>query len=161
MSLTRLLPYRPGVGMMLLNNDKQVFVAKRIDMTSEAWQMPQGGIDPDEDPQTAALRELEEETGVRDVEIVAQSHDWLTYDLPQELIPKLWGGQFRGQQQKWFLMRLTGGDAQINIHTDHAEFSEWQWVSAARLPELIVPFKREMYRRLVEEFRDYLAITAP
>lgn len=146
------LPYRPCVGMMLLNKDKRVFVAKRIDMVAEAWQMPQGGIDHGEDPQLTALRELEEEIGTNKAEIMAESKDWLTYDLPEELIPKLWGGKYRGQKQKWFAMRFLGADSDINIATKHPEFSQWKWVQAAELPGLIVPFKRALYERIVHEF---------
>lgn len=150
------LPYRPGVGIMLLNKQGQVFVAKRIDMTSEAWQMPQGGIDPGEDPLTTAYRELEEETGVPKsaVELIAQtaSDSPLTYDLPEHLIPKLWGGKFRGQEQHWFAMRLFADDSAINIHTAHAEFSEWKWESIENLTGVIVPFKRDMYQKIVAYF---------
>lgn len=157
MTITSHLPYRPGVGIMLINKRGLVFVAKRIDMTSEAWQMPQGGIDEGESPEACARRELEEETGVTDATIIAESKDWLTYDLPPELIPKLWKGQYRGQKQKWYVMLLKGGDERINIHTEEPEFSEWQWVKAHTLPDLIVPFKREMYQTLVEEFREFVS----
>lgn len=152
------LPYRPGVGIMLLNDANLVFVAKRIDTTSEAWQMPQGGIDDGETPEQAAIRELEEETGVKDAEIIAELPDWFDYDLPENLVSKLWGGRFRGQTQKWFAMRLHGSDDQINIETEHPEFSQWKWVEIDDLPELIVPFKREMYQRLVDEFRSAIDI---
>lgn len=148
------LPYRLGVGMMLFNAQGDVFVAKRIDMTSEAWQMPQGGIDEGEDPRQAALRELEEEIGTSKASILRESREWFTYDLPEELIPKIWGGKYRGQRQKWFAMRFTGNDGDINIQTSHPEFSQWQWVERKQLPSLIVPFKRELYARLVDEFID-------
>lgn len=148
------LPYRPCVGMMLLNRDGLVFVAKRIDNTAEAWQMPQGGIDDGEDTHKAALRELKEEIGTDKVEIIRESKEWLTYDLPTDLIPKLWGGTFRGQKQKWFAMRFLGADSDINIETAHPEFSQWKWVPREVLPDLIVPFKRELYQALVEEFKD-------
>jgi len=149
------LPYRPGVGIMLLNAANQVFVAKRIDTVSEAWQMPQGGIDETEPPLQAALRELEEETGIpsEHVSVLAESRDWVTYDLPEHLIPKLWKGQFRGQKQKWFALRLHAPDNVINIHTEHPEFNEWKWIDMPRLPDMIVPFKRELYQQLVEEFK--------
>src|SRR5687768_5045371 len=111
------LPYRPGVGIMLLNADNQVFVARRIDTISEAWQMPQGGIDEGEDPLQAALRELKEETGTDKAVLLRESHDWMTYDLPQALVPKIWGGRYRGQKQKWFAMRFTGQPSDININT--------------------------------------------
>ena len=146
------LPYRRGVGMMVLNNAGQVFVAKRIDMTSEAWQMPQGGIDDGEQPQAAALRELKEEIGTDNATILAESADWYRYDLPDHLVPKIWGGKYRGQEQKWFVLRLNGGDELIDITGDHAEFSEWKWVNALSLPDVIVPFKRALYAALVQEF---------
>lgn len=148
------LPYRPGVGIMLLNARGEVFVGKRIDTTSEAWQMPQGGIDEGEDPRMAALRELKEEIGTDQALLLAESKDWHRYDLPADLIPKLWGGRYRGQAQKWFAMRLNGPDSLIDLNADdHPEFCEWQWVPMATLPDLIVPFKRDLYAVLVEEFR--------
>ncbi len=150
------LPYRDGVGIMLINCDGRVFVAKRIDTISEAWQMPQGGIDPGESPLISAVRELKEETGTDKAALLAECRDWLTYDLPDELIPKIWGGKYRGQKQKWFAMRFTGTDADINIATEHPEFSEWQWLDMDKLPDIIVPFKRVLYQRLVEEFRNLI-----
>lgn len=149
---TSALPYRPCVGIMLLNQRSQVFVAKRIDMPSEAWQMPQGGIDAGESPTTAARRELREEIGTDKAEILAESRDWYDYDLPAELIGKLWGGRFRGQRQKWFVMRFTGSDGDINIATEHPEFLDWKWAELEQLPDLIVPFKRHLYEALVKEF---------
>ncbi len=150
------LPYRAGVGVMLLNAQGEVFVAKRLDSTAEAWQMPQGGMDAGETPEQTAWRELAEETGVTKATLLAQSRDWLTYDLPDELIPKVWGGNYRGQKQKWFVMRLDGDDSHINIHTDHPEFSEWKWVPLRTLPDIIVPFKRTLYQQLIEEFEPVL-----
>lgn len=145
------LPYRPCVGVMLVNPAGLIFVGQRIDNPGPAWQMPQGGIDAGEDPRTAALRELWEETGVREghVDIVAETSEWVTYDLPHDLVPKLWHGRFRGQRQKWFLMRLTGGDAVIDIETDHPEFSRWRWIDPGDLVDNIVPFKRDMYRQVL------------
>lgn len=150
------LPYREGVGVMLLNSAGQVFVGRRIDTRSEAWQMPQGGIDEGETPREALLRELAEETGVSEVSFVAESEGWYHYDLPSELVPTFWGGKYRGQKQKWFVVRLEAGDEHINIQTEHPEFEEWKWVEAREVPSLIVPFKREMYTQLVEEFRPFI-----
>lgn len=146
------LPYRKGVGLMMLNRHGKVFVARRIDMPSEAWQMPQGGIDADETPRAAAMRELEEEIGTDKAEIVAESRGWLSYDLPAELVPRLWGGKYRGQSQKWFLLRFTGTDSDIDIETDHPEFLDWKWALPRELPKLIVPFKRKLYEDLLKEF---------
>jgi len=141
---------------MILNREKKVFVARRIDMTSEAWQMPQGGIDEGEMPKEAAMRELEEEIGTNNVEIIAESERWLYYDLPDDLVGKLWGGKYRGQKQKWFLVRFLGEDMEINLQTEHPEFSEWQWVSPKKVSELIVPFKQKLYESLLHEFADFL-----
>lgn len=145
------LPYRCGVGVMLLNDARQVFVAQRIDMTSEAWQMPQGGIDEGEDPYQAALRELEEETSVRSTHLLASTQEWLHYDLPDTLIPKLWGGKFRGQKQKWFALKFCGPESEINLQTAHPEFCQWRWCTMEELPSLIVPFKRDLYRQIIAE----------
>lgn len=146
------LPYRKGVGIMLLNAKGEVFVAKRLDQIAEAWQMPQGGVDKGEEPREAALRELEEEIGTNKAEIIAQSPIAYAYDLPDELVPKIWSGSYRGQEQHWFVLRFTGTDADINIHTDHPEFSDWKWIPMQQLPDVIVPFKRELYQSLVDEF---------
>ncbi|HMB75574.1 MAG TPA: RNA pyrophosphohydrolase [Kiloniellaceae bacterium] len=151
------LPYRPGVGILLLNSDGKVFVGRRIDTTAEAWQLPQGGIDPGETPRDAALRELEEETGTNLVEVLAESRDWLTYDLPAEIAGKVWGGRFRGQRQKWFAMRFLGEDGNIDIETDHPEFNAWRWADLNEVPAQIVDFKRPLYEALLEEFRDLVA----
>ncbi len=150
--------YRRGVGVMLLNRDGKVFVGARIDNTDEAWQMPQGGIDIGEEPWATALRELEEETGIAPhlVEKVAACPERLKYDLPRALQGKLWGGKWRGQDQDWYLARFLGTDADVNIATGHPEFREWKWIEPQDLPELIVPFKRDLYRQLLREFADYL-----
>jgi putative (di)nucleoside polyphosphate hydrolase len=154
--MTTNLPYRPGVGIMLINAEGLVFVAKRIDMLTEAWQMPQGGIDEGEEPLATAMRELKEEIGTDKAELLAESRDWYTYDLPDDVIPKIWGGKYRGQKQKWFALRFTGTDADINIQTEHPEFSEWKWIAPHELPDIIVPFKRSLYAALVEEFSGVL-----
>lgn len=146
------LPYRPCVGVTLINRQGLVFVARRIDTEMEAWQMPQGGIDEGEDPATAALRELEEEVGTNKAEIIAETKDWLQYDLPHDLIGKVWKGRYRGQRQKWFAMRFLGDDADINLETEHPEFCAWKWERLERLPNLIVPFKRKIYQDIVSEF---------
>lgn len=148
------LPYRPCVGVMLVNEAGEVFVGQRIDHYEDAWQMPQGGVDPGETPREAALRELWEETGVTadKVTVEAESKGWLPYDLPHDLVPKLWKGRFRGQEQKWFLMRFHGTDSDVNIETEHPEFSKWRWLPVARLVDHIVPFKRAVYAEVLKEF---------
>jgi putative (di)nucleoside polyphosphate hydrolase len=145
-------PYRRGVGIMLLNARGEVFVAQRIDMPSAAWQMPQGGIDAGETPEAAAWREMEEEVGTRAAVLLAESRRWHRYDLPAELVPLVWEGRYRGQEQKWFAFRFAGSDADIAIDRGHAEFSAWKWTPMASLPDLIVPFKRRLYEELVAEF---------
>lgn len=148
------LPYRPCAGVMLLNADGEVFVGQRLDSASDAWQMPQGGIDPGEEPEEAAIRELGEETGIAPhlVDIVARSSGEHLYDLPPHLMGKMWGGKYRGQRQTWFLMRFKGTDADVDIATRHQEFRAWRWVSPDQLESLIVPFKKELYRNVVAEF---------
>jgi putative (di)nucleoside polyphosphate hydrolase len=151
--------YRPGVGIMLLNRRGEVFVARRIDLPDEAWQMPQGGIDDGEDPKAAALRELAEETGIERAEILAESARWLHYDVPVDLLTRAWRtwrGRWRGQRQKWFLMRFIGSDDDINLAAGHPEFDAWKWVPAQDVPGLAVAFKRQVYLALVAEFGDLL-----
>lgn len=152
------LPYRACVGVMLVNARGEAFVGQRKDRDHDAWQMPQGGIEKDEAPREAALRELEEETGVsRDlVTVMAETRAWVPYDLPHALVPHIWKGRFRGQEQKWFLMRFKGTDDQVNIETDHPEFSRWRWLPVDQLVPNIVPFKQAVYRAVIEEFEEYL-----
>lgn len=150
------LPYRSNVGIMMVNEKGYVFVGQRLDNNQNAWQMPQGGIDAGEDPETAAYRELLEETGVKkqDVRFVASSSQWLSYDLPEDLIPILWNGKFRGQKQKWFLFKFLGEDGDINIATEHPEFSKWKWIPKENLLKEIVPFKKSVYENVLKEFKN-------
>lgn len=152
------LPYRPCVGVMLTNGKGDVFVGQRIDNDTPAWQMPQGGIDQGETPLEAALRELGEETGLpaTSVEVVGETADWVTYDLPHEIVPRIWKGRFKGQKQKWVLMRFTGSDDMVSIETEHPEFSEWCWLPATELVANIVPFKRSVYEQVLAEFESRL-----
>ncbi len=145
-------PYRRGVGALILNAEGHVFVARRIDTPGDAWQMPQGGIDEGEKPRQAVLREVAEEIGTDKVEILARSRDWLSYDLPREIADRIWKGRYRGQSQRWFALRFTGADGDIDLTTGHPEFDAWRWVAMDRLPHLIVGFKRPLYERVVAEF---------
>jgi putative (di)nucleoside polyphosphate hydrolase len=151
-------PYRRGVGVMLINADKRIWVGARIDNDADAWQMPQGGIDEGEEPWATALRELEEETGIPPhlVEKVAECPERLRYSLPPELVGVIWKEPWVGQEQDWFLCRFIGRDEDVNIATPHPEFREWKWAEPDRLPELIVPFKRDLYRRLLTAFAEHL-----
>lgn len=144
--------YRHGVGVMLFNRDGQIFVAKRRSTPGEAWQMPQGGIELGEEPRAAALRELGEEIGTANAEIVAETRNWLLYDLPDDLVGKIWDGRYRGQAQKWFAARFLGQDSEIDLAKHHEpEFSEWKWAPLEALPELIIGFKRDLYTSVVAE----------
>lgn len=158
MSDKEALPYRPAAGVMLLNREGKIFVAQRLDSTLEAWQMPQGGLDEGEDAEAGALRELEEETGiVRDkVEIVARCPVQLLYDLPDDLVGKMWQGKWRGQSQTWFLMRFLGRDEDVNIETPDPEFRAWKWAEPEELPALIVPFKKGLYEDVLKAFAQWL-----
>jgi len=155
------LPYRPCVGVMLINAEGRIWAGQRLDAPAgtAAWQMPQGGIDAGEAPRDAALRELWEETGVTAhlVELLGQTNDWVMYDLPPELLGKVWKGKYRGQKQKWFLFRFLGRDDQIDIAREHPEFAAWKWIGAQDMCDAIVPFKRAVYDQVVQTFRAHLA----
>ena len=145
------LPLRNGVGIVLLNSENKVFVAKRIDNPKNFWQMPQGGVDKNETFYTAALRELKEETGVESVKLIKEIDNWLTYELPKNLLGKIWKGKYRGQKQKWFIMRFVGNEEEINIKTKNAEFKEWKWIDINQLMNVVVSFKLDVYKSIVKE----------
>ena len=145
------LPLRIGVGIVLLNKKNKVFVGKRIDNPENFWQMPQGGVDQNENLLQAAKRELEEETGIKSVELVKELKEWLQYDLPKNLLGKIWEGKYRGQNQKWFIMNFIGKDDEINIKTKNPEFLEWKWIQISELPKIAVTFKVELYKKIKEE----------
>ncbi|WP_326524491.1 RNA pyrophosphohydrolase [Sphingomonas sp.] len=156
------LPYRPCAGVMIVNRDGRVFVGQRLDSTLEAWQMPQGGIDEGEDALAAAIREVGEETGIAPalLTLIAEAAEELRYDLPAELVGKLWKGKWRGQRQRWFLFAFTGEDSDVNIATAHPEFRAWKWADPAQLPAMIVPFKRDLYRAVLAAFDEPLRTRA-
>ncbi len=145
------LPLRIGVGIVLLNNENKVFVGKRIDNPKNFWQMPQGGVNENENLYEAAIRELEEETGIKSVELIKELDKWLSYDLPSNLLGKIWQGKYRGQKQKWFIMKFLGENNEINIKTKHPEFLEWKWVEFSKLPSIVVNFKIDVYEKLRDE----------
>ena len=145
------LPLRTGVGIILLNKDNKVFVGKRIDNPKNFWQMPQGGVDKNEDLLEAAKRELEEETSVKSVELIKVIDEWLTYDLPENLLGKIWKGKYRGQKQKWFVMKFIGKNEEININTKNPEFLDWKWLEPLDLTKVAVNFKLNIYKKLKEE----------
>jgi len=149
-------PYRPCVGIMLINDNGHIFSGQRIDNRAEAWQMPQGGIDAAEDVETACFREMREEIGTDKADILSIHPEWLNYDIPLPLADRLWGGRYRGQSQKWVALRYTGQNSDINIATEEPEFFSWQWMSPADLIELAVPFKRPVYEDIMTQFAQYI-----
>lgn len=149
------LSYRPSVGILLMNHNKEIFIAQRRDFAQDAWQLPQGGIDEGETPLEAGFREMKEEIGTDNAEFLAESQDWHNYDFPQFLIPRLWKGQYRGQRQKWLLFKFLGNDSEINIETNHPEFSQWRWAKAEDVVSLAVHFKRSIYNKIILEFQRY------
>jgi len=150
------LPFRQGVGMVIVDKNNRVFVGKRIDSKVNGWQMPQGGIDLGETPSSAALREMEEEIGSNKGKIIAESKRWYSYRVPNFLIPRLWNGKYCGQRQKWFLIRFTGKDSDININTETPEFDQWKWVELDQLLVDIIPFKLKLYQQVIQEFKPLL-----
>ena len=149
--------YRPGIGIVLLSRDGLAFVGHRIRMPAGVakWQMPQGGIDIGETPRRAALRELREEIGTDQADILAESRGWFHHEVPDEIAQGIMGGRYRGNRQKWFAMRFTGSDADVNLATEHPEFEAWKWVKPEQLPELVVPFMRRLYLDILAEFREF------
>tara|TARA_B100000676_G_C18002321_1_gene801603 strand:- start:537 stop:1013 length:477 start_codon:yes stop_codon:yes gene_type:complete len=150
------LPLRSGVGIVLLNKKNKIFVAKRIDNPKNYWQMPQGGIDGNEDYLSAALRELEEETSIKSVELLKEIDEFITYELPKDLLGIIWKGKFKGQKQKWFVMRFTGQDQEINLKTKKPEFLEWKWVNPDKITDTVVDFKLNVYRKIQEKLKDII-----
>ena len=150
------LPLRTGVGISVLNSKNQVFVGKRKDNPFDKWQMPQGGVEPDETLLIAMKRELEEETSIKNFKILKEFNQWLEYDLPENLIGNIWKGKYRGQKQKWFIVRFTGEESEININTKHPEFIEWKWIEMNLLPNLIVNFKKHVYRDVLVELKKFI-----
>jgi putative (di)nucleoside polyphosphate hydrolase len=147
-------PYRNCVGLLVLNKNGNVFIGKRIDSNLNAWQMPQGGIEPDEDPKSAGIREMEEEIGTSNAELIGEMNEWLNYDIPEKLSRRLWNGKYRGQTQKWLAFKFLGHDSEINIKTKDPEFKEWRWENHKNLPDLAVPFKRDIYKKVIKEFEE-------
>ena len=149
----KILPLRTGVGIVVLNSQNKVFVGKRIDNPSDKWQMPQGGVDSDEPLLEAMKRELLEETSIKNIEVLKEFNQWLEYELPENLIGKIWKGKYRGQRQKWFVVKFLGNDSEININTKNAEFIEWRWIDIDLLPSLIVLFKKHVYKKVLVELK--------
>ena len=150
---TKKLPLRKGVGIVMLNSTNKVFVGKRIDNPINLWQMPQGGVDKNEDSFQAACREFREETGIKSIKLIKEINDFLTYELPENLLGKIWKGKYRGQKQKWFVMKLIGKESEINIKTKKAEFKEWKWININELTKVVVKFKYDVYKSIVKELK--------
>ena len=150
------LPLRLGVGIVLLNHENKIFVGKRIDNPANSWQMPQGGVDKNENLVQAAKRELEEETSIKTVAVIKELEEWLTYDLPENLLGKLWKGKYRGQKQKWFIMKFLGKNNEINIKTQHPEFLDWKWINPSKLPYVAVDFKANIYHQIKKELNSLI-----
>jgi len=151
------LPLRSGVGIVLLNNKNKVLVGKRLDNPKDFWQMPQGGIDINEDYLDAAKRELEEETSIKSVELIKELDGWLKYDLPEELVGKVWKGKYSGQKQKWFIMKFLGNDSEININTPNPEFLDWKWVEIDKITDLVVDFKLNIYKEIKKKTKEIIS----
>ena len=156
MNEKKLLPLRLGVGVIVLNNKNRVFVGKRIDNPIDKWQMPQGGVNYGEDLTTAMRRELKEETGIKNIKILTKIDGWSEYELPNYLLGKIWKGKYRGQKQKWFIVRFTGKEDEINLNTKHPEFIEWKWINIEQLPNVIVDFKKKVYVALEKEIKNFI-----
>tara|TARA_B100000686_G_scaffold312558_1_gene357200 strand:+ start:360 stop:851 length:492 start_codon:yes stop_codon:yes gene_type:complete len=150
------MPLRLGVGIVLLNDNNEVFVGKRIDNPENFWQMPQGGVDENENFLDAAKRELEEETGIKNIKLIKEIEGWLTYDLPKNLLGKIWKGKYRGQKQKWFIMKFLGNNNEININTKEPEFISWRWIKPSKLPEVAVNFKINIYKKISKELLTFI-----
>jgi putative (di)nucleoside polyphosphate hydrolase len=152
----KILPLRIGVGAIVLNNENKIFVGKRKDNPFDNWQMPQGGVDKNEDYQRALKRELYEETSIKNIEILKEFDEWLEYELPKDLLGVIWRGKFRGQKQKWFITRFKGNEDEININTEHPEFIDWKWIEMDKLPDVIVSFKKKVYEKVLLEVKKFI-----
>ena len=148
------LPYRNGVGIFLLNKEKKLWIGKRIDNNKNFWQMPQGGTDPKESDSEAMMRELKEEIGTNNVKVLSKSKKKLFYDLPQEFINKVWSGKYKGQQQQWYACEFMGSDNEINLNYHKPEFSEWKWIEPANILDLVIPFKKNLYKKILDAFKN-------
>ena len=154
--IKKALPLRIGVGAIVLNNKNKIFVGKRKDNPVNKWQMPQGGVNKKENFLTAMKRELDEETSIKNIQIIKELDGWFQYELPKNLLGIVWKGKFRGQKQKWFIVRFTGEESEINLKTKHPEFIEWKWVERDELPKIIVDFKRDVYEKLLLELKKFI-----